>query len=366
MSIGIDFILRARTAMFTQGLASANNAVKDLKKSIRDFDVGGGFKQALGVGGVIAGFRMAITNAQELRDEARKTGKAVDESIESVARYGDALASIGSKAKNALTEGLSFFTKMGDAARRYFQDVTKEQEDAAQKMVETTGKAADEAEKRLKASREANSPEKVAAAREKADKAERESQTKGTAAQKKLVDLINERADLEEKIGKLGKGTTEYQNVRARIAENERDTKEATADFDKDAAEAAEKKKKAAEKISDASKKLVNKFAPTVEQLAAQETGGFVSQDDPRIKARQALKQEGIARALFERGDAKGGLAAAQKAQGLREGLEGRASDTGALTPKAAEDAFSNALKETNTKLEDLEKAVAGVIKAQK
>ena len=226
-------------------------------------------------------------------------------------------------------------------------------------MVVQTEKAALEAEKRLAASREANSPEKVAAAREKADAAERASQVKGTSEQKKLVNLINERADLEEKLRKTGKATTEYQEIRAKIAENEKATAEATVDFDKEATEQAEKKNKA-------KKELVEKFAPTVEQLAKQETGGFVEGNDPRLKARQALKEEDRARTLFERGDYKGGLAAAQKAQGLRKGLEMQTSDTGVLTPKAAEEAFSDALKDTNAKLDDLTKAVAGVIRAQK
>lgn len=358
MSIGIDFILRAKSAAFTQGLAAANNSLKDLKKSARDFDVGGGFKQALGVGGVIAGFRMAIQNAQELRDEAAKTGRAIDDSTRSVAEYGDALAKLFAGTKNAFTEGLSFFTRMGDAARRYFQDVTMEQERAAQKMVDTTAKAADEAEARLKKAREENSPEKIAAAQKQTADAWRESQYKGTEAEKKLVDLINKRVDLDEQAAKVGPKTVEAERIRAQIIENETAQKELQAQLTKD-------QQKETEKETEKKKDLINKFAPTVEELAKQETGGFVSGDDPRLKARRILKQEEQARALFERGDFKGGLAAATAAQTARKNLEDRTSENGALTPKAAEQAFATALETTNAKLDDLEKAVSGIIRAQ-
>lgn len=366
MAIGIDFILRARTASFTQGLATANNAIKDLKKSVREFDVGGGFKQALGVGGVIAGFRLAINHAQELRDEAKKTGRAIDDSTRSVAEYGDAIGNIIAGSKNALVKGLSFFTQIGDAARRYFQDVTAEQEKAAQKMVETTGKAADEAEARLKKAREENSPEKLEAAEKKRAQAEFENNLKGTDAQKGLIKLMKERSDIEEELEKTGKATTKYKELQTRLLENETTMRKAQEAFDKEAVDNAKKKKEENEKANKETKKLVNMFAPTVEQLASQETGGFTEQSDPRLIARKILQGEEVARTLFERGDFKGGLAAAQKAAGMRESLENRTSETGMLTPKAAEEATKAALAETNTKLDGLTKAVQGIIKAQK
>src|SRR6478736_839516 len=113
MAIGVDFILRASSAQFTKAMAGVNNSIKDVKKSLRDFDVGNGLKQALGVGGVIAGFRMAITNAQELRSEAAKLGNEIDSGTRSVAELGDALGKIGTGFKNGLTAGLSFFTQIG-------------------------------------------------------------------------------------------------------------------------------------------------------------------------------------------------------------------------------------------------------------
>lgn len=359
MSIGLDFILRANSAAFTKGLASANNAIKDVKKGLREFDVGNGLKQALGIGGIIAAFRSAITNAQELRDEADKIGKAVDSGTRSVAELGDAIAKIGGGFKNALTEGLSFFTRIGDKARQFFQGVTQDQEDAARKMVATTGKAADEAEARLKAAREANSPEKQAAAQEKLDKKKMESAVRGTDAQKKLANLVNEGAALEEKKAKAGKNTVAYKEAEAALLQNNMDMTEAAAAMDKEAKDKGDKKTKERSK-------LLDKVGLTVEELAAQDVGGFTAGNDPRLQARKALKLESQARAMGERGDIKQALSLQGQAEGIRKGLSGVSAESKVLTPDSARVAFQDALKDTNTNLKDLEKAVAGIIKAQK
>lgn len=350
--IGIDFILRGSSASFTKAVASANNSVKDLKKGLKEFDVGNGFKQALGVGGVIAGFRLAITNAQELRDEADKLGKSIDSDTRSVAELGDAFGAIGKGIKNSLTQGLSFFTSIGDKARQFFQNVTQDQEDSARKMVQTTAKAADEAEKRLKEAREANSPEKQAAAQEKLDKVNREAMAKGTDQQKKLINLINDRADLQEKLDKTPPNTVAFKEIQTQIAQTDMAMKDAGRDMDK---EGDEKKKK-----------LLDKVGLTVEELAQQDIGTGVRQDDPRIKARKALQLEERARTFGSRGDIKTALDLQGQAEGIRKGLSGVTADSKMLTPDTAKTAFADALKDTNTKLDDLEKVMSGIIKAQK
>jgi hypothetical protein len=359
MSIGIDFVIRASTAAFTRGLATVNNQVKDLRKSFRDFNVGGGLGGLIGVGGVIAGFRSAITNAQELRAEAAKVGKEVDSGTASVARFGDALGGLGRGFRNAMTDGLSFFTSIGDKARQFFQGVTAEQEAAAEKMAQTTGKLADEAEARLKRSREANSPEKQAAAQEKLSQAEMESALKGTDAQKKLLKLTNERADLNKKLRDTPVATVAYKELQAQILRNDMDTKDAAASFDKEASQEQEKadKKRSA---------ILDKIAPTVEELAAQETGGWVQGDDPRLRARQALEAEKWARELGQRGDIKGALKLQERAEGLRKGLSDVTAQSQTLTPDSAKTAVAAALETTNAKLDEVTKAVSGIIKAQK
>ena len=336
MSIGIDFILRANASSFKQGMASVNNSIKDVKKSMREFDVGNGLKQALGVGGIIQGFRTAITNAQELRDEADKVGKAVSQGTRSVAEFGDALGRIGTGFKNTLTEGLSFFTGLGDSARHFFQGVTQEQEDAARNMVATTGKAADAAEAALRKSQMENSPERKQAAEERLAKVRLESQLKGTEKEKEFLRLFNERVELEEKLKKAKPATAEATNIRAAIQENENAQKKYLGEEAKANEDA--KKKTGGKSIGGG----VSSLMPSVEEMAAMPTGGFFDANDPRLKARKIVETEGFAKDAFARGDFKGGLELANKAQGMRGEL-----DT------------------TNSKLDELIKAVQGKFKAE-
>lgn len=370
MSIGVDFIFRANSGAFTKAVASVNNSMKDLKKSFREFDVGNGLKQALGVGGIIAGFRAAITNAQELRDEARKLGREIDDGTRSVAEYGDALEGIWKGFKNGLTAGLSFFTRMGDGMRHFFQSVTQEQEDAARKMVDVTGKAADEAEARLKKAREDNSPEKQAAAQEKLDKITAASQAKGTDHEKKLVNLINERNALEEKLSKTGKATVAYKEIQAQILQNEMDTKEAVGALDEDRNKKAMKELKLAEESDRQLQKkqddIREKFAPSVEQLAEMNAGGFASEKDPRIIAKRILEKEKFAAEAGNRGDLKAAMQLGTEAQSMREGLKNISGNGTALTAQTAETAMKAALEQTNKELAEVKEAMAGIIKAQK
>lgn len=380
MSLGLEFILKANSAAFTKAMAGVNNSLKDVKKGLREFDVGNGLKNALGVGGIIAGFRLAITNAMELRDAAEKIGHTVDNGTRSVAELGDALGTIGTGFKNGLTAGLSFFTQIGDAARHYFQGVTQDQEDAARKMVATTGKAADEAEARLKKSREDNSPEKQKDAQEKLTKAQAEAGVKGTDAEKKLANLLNERVALEEKLAGTGKATVAHKEIEALIATNEKDTKEATASLDKDAAEKA--KKSLDERIKgnkeynddvaeglamdrEKQKEVREKFAPSVEQLAGMSAGGFADANDPRIKAKKILEKEKFAAEAGSRGDIKGAMKLGTEAQSMRDSLNKTAGSGTALTAETAESALKNALETTNKELEGVREQLKGLIKAQ-
>jgi hypothetical protein len=359
MSIGIDFVIRASTAAFTRGLATVNNQVKDLRKSFRDFNVGGGLGGLIGVGGVIAGFRSAITNAQELRAEAAKVGKEIDSGTASVARFGDALGGLGRGFRNAMTDGLSFFTSIGDKARQFFQGVTAEQEAAAEKMAKANEKEALEAEANLKQSRIDNSPEKQAAAQEKLDEAKMESQLKGTDAERKLLKLTNQRADLIKKLREAKPATVENKVLQTELLKNEMEIRAASSAAD-------EQWKKRDDDVTKKQQDILSKIAPTVEELAAQETGGWVEGNDPRLRARQALEAEKWARELGQRGDIKGALKLQEKAEGLRKGLSDVTAQSQMLTPDSAKIAVAAALETTNAKLDEVTKAVAGIIKAQK
>jgi hypothetical protein len=114
MNIGIGFILEAKTAAFKAGLATANNGLKDLKKSMREFNVGNGLSNLIGIGGVIAGFRTAITHAQELRDNLEQLGKPVDDATRSVAALGDSLSKVWEGAKTGGSWLLSLVTRSGE------------------------------------------------------------------------------------------------------------------------------------------------------------------------------------------------------------------------------------------------------------
>jgi len=377
MSIGIDFILRASSTGFTQGVAAANNSLKGLKKELHEWG-GGKLGHAIGIFGVVEGFKMTVEHARKAREEAEKLGHTVDSGTKSVAEFGDAVGHISDGFMNAAVKGLSFFTKIGDAARHFFQDVTQEQEDAAKKMVDETGKAADEAEKRLKKSKEDNSPEKQTEAQEKLDKVKVQSDVKGTDAQKKLVNLMNERADLEKQLEGTGKATVKHKELEAAILKNQMDIKEATAGVDK---EAEEKRQKAQEEDSkrnrednedviaavdmekEKRKEVREKFAPSVEQLANMSAGGFASQKDPIIVAKQIMEKEKFASEAGGRGDIRGAMKLGLEAKKMRDSLNDVAGTGSALNAQTAEQAVKSALEETNGKLESTNKELEGVRK---
>jgi hypothetical protein len=130
MSIGIDYILRATTEGFTAGMAKANNAIEDTKKSLKGFG-GASLVSTIGVAGVIAGFKAVLSTAQEVRDELEKMGKPVSAATASVARYGDAWDQIKKTLSEAAVFSLSIFTRTGEAIGSFInrmRGITAEQE----------------------------------------------------------------------------------------------------------------------------------------------------------------------------------------------------------------------------------------------
>jgi hypothetical protein len=367
VNVGVDFILRASSAQFTKAMASANNSIKDLKKGLKEFDVGNGLKQALGVGGVIAGFRAVISHARDVRDEFEKMGKPVDSATRSVAEFGDAIVSVSKFAEDTGVKVLSIFTKVGDGIRQIVQNTSQAEEDALRKMVTETGKAADEQEKKLKASKEANSPEKQQAAQEKLDKAKRESAAKGTDDEKKLVNLLNEQVELREKMQKVGAATVEHKELETKLIESEaaaRDLNQKMADKQgqKELRLAEQQDKEYAEKQKD----IREKFAPSVEQLGQMDVGTGVSQNDPRLVARRILEKEKFAAEAGSRGDIAGAMKLGTEAQSMRDSLSKVSGSGTALTAETAESALRNALESTNKELEGVREQLKGLIKAQK
>lgn len=364
MSIGIDFIIRASNAAFTKAMAGVNNSLKDVKKSVREFDVGGGLKQALGVGGVIAGFKMAIGYAQDLRKSLEEAGKPIPDNIASVARYGDTLKEAADGAKLLAVNSLSFFTKAGEAwgsLIAYAQGYSFEQ----QKINEDTEKAADLAEERL-----------AKAKKDMADKAKRaDADYENTSRKNKMDAMTPDERQLAlakewQAVNKKMKGMTEgseawkierakAESLSGEIAQLERaqqaEVSKRMKEEDKKMADEAEKKRK----------DVAEKFAPSVEQLAAMEVGGFSEVDDPRLKARQIMEKERRAAMLGARGDIAGAMQLGTEAQSMRSALEGVTGKGTALTAETAESALKSALEQTNKELVEVKTALAGIIKAQ-
>lgn len=282
MAIGIDFILRASTQAFTAGLGSANNALKDLKKSARDFNVGMGLGSLIGIGGVVAGFRSATTHAMELRDEAEKVGRAVDAGTESVARFGDAVAGVSDWFKGAAVTALSFFTRAGEgwgALVNRIRGVTAEQE----KQREATAKAAAEQEAMLEKSRKENSPERVAAAEQRLQEARRSNLLEQASIIERINLLQAEQKKLSEEAEKLGTNTVARKEKELEIERSKTDLRKAEVEQEKAVNSALEEFFKSVEdgakRIKENEEKRV-KVAAELADLAEREAAAKAKQEE--------------------------------------------------------------------------------------
>lgn len=367
MSVGLDFILRANTSSFTKGMASVNNSIKDVKKGLRDFDVGNGLKQALGVGGIIAGFRSAITNAQELRDEAQKTGKAVDDATRSVAQYGDAIGEVWQGAKNLATTTLSFFTRAGEGWGMLINRM-RGVSAAQEKIAEGAARGAKEQERaanalyQQKTQRAKTIDSDIAAEEEK-------NANIGLSKEEQRNRLLEKREALLNKIDNMGPEMDDpAYNVARKEAQLEatRLTGEIGKLGEDIFGEADRDRKKKADEAAKGAKEIADKFAPSVEQMAAMDVGGFAKANDPRLQARKILETEQRAAMLAGRGDFAGAIKLGTEADKMRKSLEGVTGKGTALTAETAEQALKNALETTNKELEGVREQLNGLIKAQK
>jgi phage-related minor tail protein len=198
MSIGIDYILRATTEGFTAGMAKANNAIEDTKKSLKGFG-GASLVSTIGVAGVIAGFKAVLSTAQEVRDELEKMGKPVSAATASVARYGDAWDQVKKTLSEATVFSLSIFTRTGEAIGSFInrmRGITAEQE--AQR--EQSARDADKLEKQLneKLLERAQIEKKLAAEKKKTND---DAFTAFIKAEQNELDVINKTGAIRIKLG---------------------------------------------------------------------------------------------------------------------------------------------------------------------
>jgi hypothetical protein len=387
MSIGIDFILRANSSGFTQGMASVNNSIKDVKKSFREFDVGHGLKNALGVGGIIAGFSAAINGAQKTRDELEKLGKPVDDATASVARYGDSIDALKKGTLSLAVATLSFYTEAGEGMGMFInrlRGISAEQEALAEKIA----KGAELQEKNLAALREKRGKEALTIDKEVAE-SERKSQLAAMTDEEKRNKLLEERTQLLDEIESMPV-YNEFYDARVgeagqihNVARKQKELKanELTSQIatlgtglnkeaeDKQAkldSKAREELKLAQESDEKDRNAVMDKFLPTVEQLANMSAGGFAKVDDPRLLAKQVLEKEKFAAEAGGRGDIAGAMRLGAEANLLRAGLSNVTGKGTALTAETATAALKAALETTNNELVAVKEALAGVIKAQK
>ena len=352
MSIGIDFILRANSAQFTRAMATANNSVKDFKRSLREGDIGGSIKAMIGGAGVIAAFKSIIGHAVETRRALEDMGKSVPNDVNGVAKLADALADLKDVALTGGTAVLGFFTKIGDGignainAGRKAMGAQLVDPDLAQK-IERGANAQEEArDKARKKAMDAGSRENLMRlmSETKAQKSANDHHAEGAAA--KLNRAIQDRVKLEDELSRLEAKKRSFDTYddsfksgdmqinAGQIAEKKAQIEKARAAIltGTDDVDAAEKAKAEADKhANDAQRKLrdfkMDRFlAPDVETLAGTYEFGEGS-SRARSKAihdaQNVVRLQGMATSAADRGDIKGAMNLQGQADSIRQSLSG-------------------------------------------
>lgn len=166
---GVGFKVFADASQFQREMRGAVESSKQVQRGLRD--IGLNIGRFVGVTAVGSWFVGTARAAQELRDEIQKVGGTVDGATARVAAFGDGLDEIKKTAVGMSITVLGFFNKMGDVLAylpNRLTGVSKANEETAQKIAADTEAAL----ARIAKAREANSPEKLAAA-EKALQSER-------------------------------------------------------------------------------------------------------------------------------------------------------------------------------------------------
>jgi hypothetical protein len=314
MSIGVDFILKANTAAFTRALATVDNATSSLRKG--------------------------LMNKFEGRDLARGLVTAFGLSIERIA---DKFARLWS----GMSEG-------AERAYRYLGSLT---DTLTEKTIEAgRAKLTDEQRYQLALVETARLQNAIA---ENAGKTT-EDQIKLTQDKIALLDKEREASEAKAKMEKeAADKAAEEEKRRKSIQESVQKAKDDIKKEDKEFQEDQDRKHQKAEDD------LREKFAPSVEQLAAMSAGGFAAADDPRLIAKQILQKEKFAAEAAGRGDISGAIGLGREARNMRESLQNVAGSGAALTQDGAQAAFTESLKPVVTQLGELKEAVTGIIKAQ-
>jgi hypothetical protein len=259
MAIDISFILKSSTDGFKAGMATANNSVMDLKKSLRDFDVGNGLKSLLGVGGIISAFRGTISAAMELRDALQEAGKPIPDAVRSVAELGDHFKAAAASAKEMAISVLSFVTRAGEGygmVINRIRGITAEQEMLAGQIA----KDALATEERIAKAREEYGAKNAAAEMKLAD-LRRKNSLDAMALDEKAQILSAEISDLESERLDKGKESLRYRELSITIEEKTAEVAKVNAELSKQSAKSAEDEEKFREGIFKASEAMADSLA---------------------------------------------------------------------------------------------------------
>ena len=353
MSIGINFVLAASTAAFTRGLATANNKLVGLKKSFSSMNFGGGFTSAVGVGAIIAAFSRAINAAQAMRDKLREAHEVIPAGTASVARYADAWDNLKQSITESGVAGLSFFTRMGEAAGEWINkkrggmdsnqfmqiegDAEKQMKDRAAAFTardaRNSNQSLDKAKKDLRAAEEA---------RAMAEASEAE---KVNLLLAKQIRLRVELSDLLRNPEVVANDQAAIFAKRKEIVENGKAVEDQVKGFE-DKKRGAEDAVAKAKKTEDAAKRSLqdaqeDQFLPSLAELAAKDTHGATNDKRSRaiLHARDVMKLEGDAAAAASSERYGEAFNLKGKADAIRSGLVGFVkSDDTAATLRSLED----------------------------
>lgn len=375
-SLGIEFLLKADSAQFTKGLATANNKLHDLKKTLREGDLGGGIKRLIGAGAIIEAFRVVIGHAADVRKSLEEMGSSVPENVASVARLSDAFGDFKKMALEAGVSVLSVFTGIGDTIGNVINDMRRDMGAGLidPKVGQEIQEAADKSVAESEASRKRIMAEQSTESLRAADKNLADVRRKNALAEmtdlQKLNTLIGERMKLEEKLAGINPGT---KNKKLII-----DTK--TAIEAKSGEVAAQRKAveggniaaavsvgKAQDRLNKESQDHLDsqrdRFLPTVAELAQSQKFG---ENDPRSvaieNARKVARLEEQATFAGGRGDINGAVDLQNQADKVRSGLGGFAKSSDGV--KAAGDSVK-LLDDIQKQLVKANTALEGTFKAQ-
>lgn len=371
--IPVDFILRASTGAFTRGIAAAENRVQSFRKSVR---LAGGAQlgSAIGIYGIVRGFSAVLKSAQDARSEMEKMGRPIDDSVASVANLADGFDGLKTKAASFGISALSVFTRVGDAARRLMQGVTKEQEEEAKRQAESSGKAADAMEKRRDKFMADNSPEKILAAEKKLDDFRRDRALAEAEGDEKINMLLNQRMVLSNELSRLGVGLVErrekeleIERVSLALAKEGRAQAEATAKAERERADLKDRRNKARQDVATATREMqggvMRDLLPSDQDVVM---GGSGSLRASVLRARELDRK---AQLFGSQGGTAGLERATQfrtEASEIRRSLSGQVRfDEGTESRDAMTVGFSTALKKSEDELAEINEKLSGIFKAQ-